>query len=75
MDIESIREYVLTKPAVTEGFPFGESVLVFKINGKIFLLLSLDTYPLQFNVKADPEKALALREDYPSSVFTWLPHE
>ena len=28
MDIESLREYVLKMPDVTEGFPFGESTLV-----------------------------------------------
>ena len=32
MNVEELREYVLQKPAVTEGFPFGEDTLVFKIN-------------------------------------------
>jgi predicted DNA-binding protein (MmcQ/YjbR family) len=31
MNIEEIRETCLAKPAVTEGFPFGEDVLVFKV--------------------------------------------
>ena len=69
MNIESIREYVLQKPSVTEGFPFGEDTLVFKVNGKIFLLAGLDSSPLQFNVKCDPEKAVQLREDHPGSVL------
>lgn len=69
MNIESIREYALQKPGVTEGFPFGEDTLVFKVSDKIFLLASLDTTPLQFNVKCDPEKAIQLREDYPGSVL------
>jgi predicted DNA-binding protein (MmcQ/YjbR family) len=69
MDIESIREYVLKKPSVTEGFPFGEDTLVFKVKGKIFLLAALDESPLQFNVKCDPEKAIQLREDHPGSVL------
>ena len=69
MNIESIREYVLQKPSVTEGFPFGEDTLVFKVNGKIFLLAGLDSSPLQFNVKCDPEKAIQLREDHPDSVL------
>ncbi|HAO45947.1 MAG TPA: MmcQ/YjbR family DNA-binding protein [Ferruginibacter sp.] len=69
MNIESIREYVLKKPSVTEGFPFGEDTLVFKVNGKIFLLAGLDALPLQFNVKCDPEKAIQLREDHPESVL------
>jgi len=69
MNIESIREYVLQKPSVTEGFPFGEDTLVFKVNGKLFLLAGLDSSPLQFNVKCDPEKAIQLREDHPGSVL------
>ena len=69
MDIEALREYVLQKPGVTEGFPFGEDTLVFKINKKIFLLVSLDASPLQFNVKCDPEKAINLREEFPDNVL------
>ena len=69
MNIETIREYVLQKPAVTEGFPFGEDTLVFKVNEKIFFLAGLDSSPLQFNVKCDPDKAIELREEYPESVL------
>jgi predicted DNA-binding protein (MmcQ/YjbR family) len=64
MDIETLREYCLTKEGSTESFPFGETNLVFKVNGKMFLLASLDTQPLRFNVKCDPEKAIELREQY-----------
>jgi predicted DNA-binding protein (MmcQ/YjbR family) len=64
MDIETLREYAINKPGVEEGFPFGESTLVFKAAGKIFLLVSMDAIPLQFNVKCDPERAIALREEY-----------
>ena len=69
MNIESLREYVLQKAGVTEGFPFGDTVIVYKVNDKIFLLLPLDTIPLQFNVKCDPEAALQLREEYPDAIL------
>ncbi|MEN9571224.1 MAG: hypothetical protein RL172_2455 [Bacteroidota bacterium] len=69
MDIEALREYVLQKEAVTEGFPFGDTVIVYKVNGKIFLLVPLDVQPLRFNVKCHPDKAIELREQYPSSVL------
>ncbi len=69
LNIEEIREYALGLEDVTEGFPFGESVLVFKTNNKMFLLLPLDEAELQFNVKCDPELALQLREEYPDAVF------
>ena len=64
MDIESLREYCLKKPEAEETFPFGDTVLVFKVRGKMFLLVSLDNPVLQFNVKCDPEKAIEWREEY-----------
>ena len=69
MNIEEIREYALTLSDVTEGFPFGETVLVFKKKNKMFLLLPLDEEITQFNVKCDPEKAIELREEYPETVL------
>lgn len=65
MNIEQLRDYAISLPDVTEGFPFGETVLVFKAGGKMFLLVPLDTETLQFNVKCDPERAIQLREEYP----------
>ena len=62
MDIESLRAYCLKKKSVTEGFPFGEDTLVFKVKSKIFLLAGLGDSPLQFNVKADPDRAIELRD-------------
>ena len=64
MNVESLREYCLSKKAVTEDFPFGETTLVFRIKNKIFLLVSLDANPLQFNAKSEPDKAVELREQY-----------
>ncbi|HTB53142.1 MAG TPA: MmcQ/YjbR family DNA-binding protein [Ferruginibacter sp.] len=69
MNIEELREYIVKKPLVTEGFPFGKETLVFKVNNKIFLLASLDAAPLQFNVKCDPDHAVELREEYPENVL------
>ena len=63
MNIESLREYCLSKPAVIETFPFGEDTLVFKVFDKIFLLCGLDQ-PDRFNVKCEPERAVSLREEY-----------
>lgn len=65
MNIEQLRDYAISLPDVTEGFPFRETVLVFKAGGKMFLLVPLDTETLQFNVKCDPERAIQLREEYP----------
>jgi predicted DNA-binding protein (MmcQ/YjbR family) len=64
MNIEELRDYVLSLKDVDESFPFGEDTLVFKTSNKIFLLVSLSSFPLQFNVKCNPEKAIELREEY-----------
>src|SRR5205823_11430611 len=64
MDLEEFREYCLAKGGVTEGTPFGETVLVFKAAGKIFALAALDEIPATVNLKCDPDVALALRDQY-----------
>jgi predicted DNA-binding protein (MmcQ/YjbR family) len=63
MNTEELRDYCLEKPAVTEGFPFDNDTLVFKVGGKMFLLISLDKSN-SFNVKCNPERAIELREQY-----------
>jgi len=67
MNIETVREYCLSKKGVTECFPFDEVTLVFKLTGKIFLLANLDG-EATINVKCDPEMAIELRERYPSVI-------
>jgi len=64
MNIEDFREYCLTKPDATEGSPFGDDTLVFKVGGKMFALASLDDVPARVNLKCDPEHALDLRDRY-----------
>ena len=63
MDLETFRKYCLSKKGVSEGFPFGEDTLVFKVMGKIFAITSFEQ-PLSVNLKCDPEKAVELRERY-----------
>ena len=68
MHIEQLRDYCLVKPGVTESCPFGPDTLVFKVAEKVFLLTGLDSRPLSFSVKCDPDYALELRERYPGVV-------
>lgn len=63
MNIELLRDYCLEKREVTEGFPFGETVLVFKVAGKVFLLVPVDG-PLRMNAKCAPDRAVTLREEH-----------
>jgi len=63
MDIEKVRKYCLKKKGTTEGFPFDEETLVFKVMGKMFCLSRL-SHPFSINLKCDPEFAIELREKY-----------
>ncbi len=69
MNIEQLQEYCLQKTNVEETLPFGPDTLVYKVNGKVFLLTGLDNHPLRFNVKCDPDRAIELREEYPEHVL------
>lgn len=64
MNIETLREFCLAQRGVSEGFPFDQITLVFKVMDKMFLLTNVEG-ELSINVKCDPEKAIALREQYP----------
>jgi predicted DNA-binding protein (MmcQ/YjbR family) len=66
MNIEEIRDYCLAKPGVTEGFPFDEQTLVFKVMNKMYALVGLERLPLFINLKCDPERAIELRAQYES---------
>ena len=66
MNIDLIRDYCLSKQGAEETQPFGPDNLVYKVKGKMFLLMSIDETPLSINIKCDPELALELREKYAS---------
>jgi predicted DNA-binding protein (MmcQ/YjbR family) len=63
MDLEEFRTYCLSKPAVSESFPFDNRTLVFKVAGKIFVLTDVECYD-SVNLKCNPEMAIELREKY-----------
>ena len=71
MNIEEIREYCISKPAVTEGFPFNDTALVFKVAGKMFALLDLSEDSRGISLKCDPELAIELRARFPEVTPAW----
>lgn len=69
MNIEQLRDYCFSKKGVTEHFPFDETTLVFKVQGKMFALTSLKGWEAgtpSLNLKCDPDYAQELRADYES---------
>ncbi|MCP4309881.1 MAG: MmcQ/YjbR family DNA-binding protein [Bacteroidetes bacterium] len=70
MNIEEIHEYCISKPGVTEGFPFNDTALVFKVS-KMFALLDLSEDSRGISLKCDPELAIELRERHPEVSPAW----
>ncbi|MDO6811860.1 MmcQ/YjbR family DNA-binding protein [Tenacibaculum soleae] len=74
MNIEELHDYCLTKKGVTENFPFDDVTLVFKVMGKMFALVGLDSWEkgeTKINLKCNPERSLELREQYESINPGW----
>ncbi|MEM6261594.1 MAG: MmcQ/YjbR family DNA-binding protein [Bacteroidota bacterium] len=70
MDIEQVRLHCLSKKSVTEGFPFGEETLVFKVEGKMFALIPLEKAD-RISLKCDPEYVVELREKHEEITSAW----
>ena len=53
---DEMREYLMSKEAVTEEEPFGPEVLVYKVGGKMFATLGIDDLDGagRCNLKCDP---------------------
>ena len=63
VNTESIDSFAMSLPGVTQGFPFDDMVLVYKMGGKIFALLNIYEFA-GVNLKYDPERSIELRERY-----------
>lgn len=70
MDIERFREECLSLPFVTEDMPFDDSVVVFRLKGKIFACIPTDV-PNLVVMKCDPSYALDLRARYTAVTGAW----
>lgn len=63
MGVDEIRQICLSLPASQECFPFNETTLVYKVAGKMFLLIDIES-PNQVIIKAAPEMAIDMREEF-----------
>ena len=80
MNIEQVREYTLSLFGVTEDQPFGDDNITFRLEGKIFMCLSLggDEYEIKDSVprlalKLSPERNEELRAQFSAvtPAFHW----
>ncbi len=69
MNIEDLRQYILTLPNVEEVEQFPD-VLVYKIAGKWFACYMLERSGF-IAVKCNPERAILLRDKYDSVTPAW----
>jgi predicted DNA-binding protein (MmcQ/YjbR family) len=61
MNVDSVRGYCLSFPQAEEKLQWGET-LCFKVQGKIFAMLSLDSVPPSLCFKCTPEEFAELCE-------------
>lgn len=62
MNIEQVREYTLSLPGVTEDQPFGDDIITFRLEGKIFVCLWIGGG--KYDMKdSEPRIALKLSPD------------
>lgn len=66
MDIETIKNYCAGKKGVTSDYPFDSETLVYRVMGKIFVLIPVEASPPSMNLKCDPTRAEILRQTYPA---------
>ena len=78
MNIEQVREYTLSLFGVTEDQPFGDDIITFRVEGKIFLCLwlgggqhDLKNSEPRFSFKMTPERNEELREQYSAVTPAW----
>ena len=78
MNIEQVREYTLSLYGVTEDQPFGDDIITFRLEGKIFVCLWLgggkhdmkDSAP-RLALKLSPDRNEELREKFSAVTPAW----
>lgn len=63
---KSVERFILSLPGAKLDYPFGENTAVYKVNDKMFALISEKKEPLQVSLKCDPNLAESLRSRYES---------
>ena len=64
MDHKTVEQYVLSMPNAKLDYPFGEEVAVYKVNDKMFALITEGKDPVRISLKCDPQLSKVLRENY-----------
>lgn len=66
MDHKTTEDYILSMPNAVREYPFGEDVAVYKVDDKMFALITEGKEPVRLSLKCDPQLATTLRAEYES---------
>jgi predicted DNA-binding protein (MmcQ/YjbR family) len=61
---KEVEEYLLSMPGSRLDYPFGENTAVYKVNDKMFALVTENKIQIQLSLKCDPLLAQTLRAEY-----------
>jgi predicted DNA-binding protein (MmcQ/YjbR family) len=64
MTHKEVEKYLLSMPGAKLDYPFGENTAVYKVDDKMFALVTEKKLPVQISLKCDPLLAETLRERY-----------
>jgi len=64
IDHKTVETYILSMPNARLEYPFGEEVAVYKVDDKMFALITEGKDPIRLSLKCDPLLSSVLRERY-----------
>ncbi|MCR5851238.1 MAG: MmcQ/YjbR family DNA-binding protein [Bacteroidaceae bacterium] len=78
MNIEEVRDYTLSLYGVTEDQPFGDDIITFRLEGKIFVCLwlgggkhDMENSEPRLALKLSPERNEKLRRQFAAVTPAW----
>ena len=66
MQLPDLVAHLLALPGAEETHPFGDEPDVYKVDGRMFAILSRAPVPMRISLKCDPDLAEALRRTHPA---------
>ena len=80
MTLNEFKQYCCSFPGAEETYPFGEHAVWFKVHSKAFAWTFIKPFTYEgkeaepftfFNVKCEPDQAIAWRESFPAVQPGW----
>ncbi len=65
MDYQTLVDYMMAKTGASKDMPFDLDTLVFRVMGKMFVLMAWQDDPITIALKCDPTEAIILRQTFP----------